>query len=68
MQSCPYHMAHPLLLLLLLQEVDTGEAAEDVAAAIKQRKAQLAPAIQELRNLRQQQLVSWLGRFHLLIT
>jgi hypothetical protein len=53
-----------LLLLLLLQEVDTGEAAEDVAAAIKQRKAQLAPAIQELRNLRQQQQVRLAGSRH----
>jgi hypothetical protein len=34
-----------------------GVTAEQVAAAIKQRKAQLAPAIQELRSLRQKQQV-----------
>lgn len=34
---------------------------EQVAAAIKQRKAQLAPAIQELRNLRNQQQVRLAG-------
>lgn len=41
----------------LLQDGDTGGTVEQVAAAIKARKAQLAPAIQELRSLRQRQQV-----------
>lgn len=42
---------------MLLQDGDPAALLGQVSAAIKQRKAQLAPSIQELRSLRQQQQV-----------
>lgn len=57
---CPELSPHlSLMLAMQLQEGDTGVTMEQVAAAIRQRKAQLAPAIQELRSLRQQQQVGY---------
>jgi hypothetical protein len=50
-------LASPTCCCWLLQDGDTGVTVEQVSAAIKLRKAQLAPAIQELRSLRQQQQV-----------